>query len=131
MSQFQDTTDLTHLSELGEVTADQLIARVEVLIRKSPTNADLRWALFQWLCIVQSWDRAVQQLQVYAQLKGTDVPMVHVYRDLIRAERHRARVIGGAAQPGFVFDDIAPWMRSMLEALALAAKAAWSASDPA
>ncbi|WP_321892232.1 hypothetical protein [Paraburkholderia tropica] len=42
MSQFQDTTDLTHLSELGEVTADQLIARVEVLIRKSPANADLR-----------------------------------------------------------------------------------------
>ncbi|RQN39303.1 type VI secretion system accessory protein TagJ [Paraburkholderia tropica] len=131
MSQFQDTTDLTHLSELGEVTADQLIARVEVLIRKSPTNADLRWALFQWLCIVQSWGRAVQQLQIYAQLKGTDPPMVHVYRDLVRAERHRSSVLAGTTLPAFVFDDVEPWMRSLLDALALGARQEWSASDDA
>lgn len=93
---------------------------MEAQIRAQPAAAAHRWALFQLLCVMGHWERAVQQLQVYAQLDPQQAPAAQACRDLIRAERRRAQVLTGRARPGFVFD--APsWIEGLLEALQLTA----------
>lgn len=54
------------LGEAGSI-ADALAA-TEAGVRKQPGSFDARWGLFQWLCVVGDWPRALRQLQVAAQL---------------------------------------------------------------
>lgn len=92
------------------------LAQIEARIRAQPAAAAHRWAVFQLLCVMGQWERAVQQLQVYARLEPQQGPAAHAYRELIRAERWRAQVLSGCERPGFVFD--APsWVEGLLEAL--------------
>jgi type VI secretion system protein ImpE len=79
-----------------------------------------RWMLFQLLCVLECWDRAVQQLQVCAQLSPELDTVALAYRDLIREERRRARVLTGCERPGFVFDTPS-WVDGLLDALRFAA----------
>lgn len=96
------------------------LTQIEAQIRAQPALAAHRWALFQLLCVMGHWERAVQQLQVYAQLDPQQGPAAQACRDLIRAERWRAQVLAGRERPGFVFD--APsWVEGLLEALRLCA----------
>ena len=76
--------------------------------------------LFQLLCAVRQWERAVQQLQVYAQLDPRQAPAAQACRDLIRAERRRALVFGGSERPGFVYEPPS-WVDGLLDALRLTA----------
>ncbi|MEM5435503.1 type VI secretion system accessory protein TagJ [Paraburkholderia diazotrophica] len=107
------------------------IEAAEAAIRSQPAQAVHRWRLFQWLCVTCEWERAVQQLQVYAQLDRGQTPVVQVCRDLIRAERTRARVMAGQQQPGFVVDDMPLWMRAMLAALEFTGQGQMDAADDA
>jgi type VI secretion system protein ImpE len=99
-----------------EIQLDELQAK----IRAQPAVAGHRWALFQLLCVMGQWERAIQQLQVYAQLSPPEGPVAQVYRDLIRAERWRAKVVAGHERPGFVFDT-PPWVERLIDALRLIA----------
>jgi len=95
------------------------LAVIEAQIRAQPAALELRWALFQLLCVMGQWERALRQLQVYAQLSPQEGRAAQAYRDLIRAERWRAKVIAGRERPGFVFD--APsWVEGLIDALRLA-----------
>jgi type VI secretion system protein ImpE len=100
------------------VPLDVRIDEVQGRIRSQPAIADHRWALFELLCITQQWDRAIQQLQVFAQLNQQLAPVAQAYRDLIRAERWRAKVLSGLADPGFVVEPPA-WVRGLVGALRL------------
>ncbi|CAD6514249.1 type VI secretion system accessory protein TagJ [Paraburkholderia sabiae] len=103
----------------------------EAAVRQQPAQVVHRWRLFQWLCITCQWERAVQQLQVYAQLDSSQIPLVQACRDLVRAERTRARVMAGGQQPGFVVDDVPLWMRALVTALGLAGQGQIEAADDA
>ncbi|WP_431208743.1 type VI secretion system accessory protein TagJ [Burkholderia cepacia] len=99
--------------------ADQ-IARIEARIRSQPTTAPHRLALFQLLCIVGEWSRAIRQLQVWANLEPSQARTAQMYRDLIRAERWRAKVVEGREHPGAVHAS-KPWIDALLEAMRHAA----------
>ncbi|KVN24085.1 ImpE/SciE family protein [Burkholderia stagnalis] len=115
---------------LQETTLAACIAETGARIRRAPTHAAHRWALFQLLCAACDWQRALQQLQVYAQLDTRQTSTAFAYRDLIRAESRRARVLDGSERPAVVFD--APsWMNDMLDALRLARDGQISAADDA
>jgi type VI secretion system protein ImpE len=102
----------------GDRPLDARLPEIEAQIRAQPAVAAHRWALFQLLCVTGQWERAVQQLQVYAQLDPQQAPAAQAYRNLIRAERRRALVLAGSERPGFVFD--APtWIEGLLDALRL------------
>ena len=104
--------------------------QIEAQIRAQPTVPAHRWMLFQLLCVAEHWDRAIQQLQVYAQLDPQHGPAALAYRDLIRAERRRAQVLAGRERPGFVFD--APgWVDGLLDALRLVAAGELGQADVA
>ena len=119
------------MSEQVQLHPDKELEAAEAAVRQQPAQAIHRWRLFQWLCVTCQWERAVQQLQVYAQLGGAQISVVQALRDLVRAERSRAKVMAGQQLPGFVLDDAPSWMRGMLDALSLAGQGQIDAADDA
>jgi type VI secretion system protein ImpE len=117
--------------ERARLSPAKELAAVEAEIRNQPAQPIHRWRLFQWLCVTCQWERAVQQLQVYAQLDPAQVSVAQACRDLVRAERTRAKVMGGQQEPGFVVDDVPSWMRTMLVALGFNGQGQTEAADEA
>jgi type VI secretion system protein ImpE len=119
------------IRSLSHAPLGELLREAEARVRAQPALAAHRWALFQILCVVQAWERAVQQLQTYAQLEESQTRVVHAYRHLIRAERARIKVMSGEQQPDFIFDEAPEWMRGLLTALGLSAANQADAADDA
>src|SRR4051812_39952539 len=110
------------------MSLDARLDDVQGLIRREPSVAGHRWSLFQLLCVTEQWQRAIQQLQVFAQLNPQQAHAAQAYRDLIRAERWRAKVLNGLAQPGFVVEPPS-WVLQLAEALRLTAAGETDAAD--
>jgi type VI secretion system protein ImpE len=113
-------TDTTQLA--GDVNRDMPLATrlsdTEARVRAYPAQVKHRWELFQLLCILGQWERAIQQLQVCAKQQPDQIATAHACRDLIRAERLRSKVFAGEQTPGFLFEPL-PWMKGLVEALRL------------
>lgn len=112
----------------GDTPLDQLLAQTEDRIRREPRTIAHRWFLFELLCVLGDWTRALKQLQVCAQLDLGLVSTAHVYRDLVRAESFRAQVFEGKRTPGFALTPPA-WVDGMLQALQPASAGAHEAAD--
>lgn len=114
------------LESLGHAEAD---------VRAKPQAPPSRWLLFELLCVLGHWERALKQLQAWASLSKDFDSTAHVMRGLIRAERQREAVFAGTVQPATVAaaaDTPAPaWMTGMAEALRLAATAGGDAIEAA
>ncbi|WP_250475281.1 type VI secretion system accessory protein TagJ [Caballeronia sp. GAFFF1] len=115
----------------GSMAIDEAIASLVTAIRKEPAVAGHRWSLFQCFSVTGEWERAMQQLQVYGQLDRSAERVVQTFRDLVRAERWRERVMDGTQAPALVYDDAPEWMRSLIAALGLAAGGDLNAADRA
>ena len=105
-----------------EISPAQAIVAAEAKVREAPSVAAHRWAMFQWLCVTQQWERAIKQLQAFAQLDEPQIRIAHLYRDLVRAECVRGKVMSGAQEPDFVFEGNPAWMHGLHAALGLAAR---------
>jgi type VI secretion system protein ImpE len=110
------------------MSLDARLDDVQGMVRREPAVSGHRWTLFQLLCVAQQWERAIQQLQVFAQLSPQQVQAAQAYRDLIRAERSRAKVMSGLAQPGYVIDPPL-WATKLAEALRLTGAGQSDAAD--
>lgn len=106
----------------------QALQTAEVRVRQQPGAFDERWQLFQWLCVVGDWERALKQLQVATQLAPDFAQTAHTYRSLIRAEIFRQSVFKGEREPGA---QVAPpgWMTHLRAALAQAEAGNIEAAD--
>lgn len=107
----------TVLRQTGSTTG--AVGASELSVRRQPAAFDARWQLFQWLCVVGDWPRALKQLQVATQLAPDFAQTAHVYRDLIRAEVFRQDVFKGTREPGTLLPAPA-WMGRLRAAVALA-----------
>ncbi|NHV24691.1 type VI secretion system accessory protein TagJ [Burkholderia sp. D-99] len=114
------TTDTPATHRADNIPLADQIARIETSIRSQPTTAPHRWALFQLLCIVGEWSRAMQQLQVWAKLDPDQARTAQMYRDLIRAERWRTKVVEDREHPGAIHAPL-PWTDALLNAIRHAA----------
>lgn len=85
-------------------------------IRSDPSSAELRVFLFQLLCVLGQWERALTQLNVAGDLDAGTLAMVHTYRDLLQCEALRARVFEGKTSP-LVFGEPEEWIARVIEAL--------------
>jgi type VI secretion system protein ImpE len=59
-------------------------------VRSRPQDAKLRVFLFQLLCVLGQWERALTQLDTAAGLDASALAMREMYREAIRCELLRA-----------------------------------------
>jgi len=89
-------------------------------VRADPSDARHRVFLFQLLCVLGQWDRALTQLNVAGEMDAGNLGMVQVYREALASEALRAAVFAGERTP-LIFGDPEQWTALLLEALKLSA----------
>lgn len=99
---------------------DECLQTLQAEVRKAPADAKLRVFLFQLMCVLGQWERAVNQLKVAGGIDPATLPMVQAYREAVRCELLRAEVFAGLRTP-LLFGDPAEWVALLLEALQLGA----------
>ena len=92
------------------------LAALQSEVRASPADAKLRTFLAQLLMLTGEWDRAVNQLQVAAELDASALPMKHAYSAAIGCERLRAAVFAGEKRP-LILGDPPTWIAVLLQSL--------------
>lgn len=85
-------------------------------VRARPQDAKLRVFLFQLLCVLGQWERALNQLNVSLELDPATLPMVQTYREAIACEALRMKVFAGLKVP-LLFGEPETWMALLIEAL--------------
>ena len=94
----------------------QALKQLQDLIRGKPGDAKLRVFLFQLLCVMGQWPRALTQLNVAGELDPLTLPMVQTYREAIQCEALRADIFAGKRAP-LIFGEPQPWLAQLIDAL--------------
>lgn len=94
----------------------QALKLLQDQVRAKPGDAKLRVFLFQLLCVLGQWDRALNQLNVAGEMDASALAMVQTYREAIQCERLREQVFAGRKVP-MLFGEPEPWLALLLEAL--------------
>lgn len=94
----------------------QALKLLQDQIRSKPGDAKLRIFLFQLLCVLGQWDRALNQLNVAGEMDASALAMVQTYREGIHCERLREQVFAGQKVP-LLFGEPEPWVALLIEAL--------------
>jgi type VI secretion system protein ImpE len=90
-------------------------------VRARPDDPKLRIFLFQLLCVVGKWDRALNQLTVAAELDKAALAMAQTYGDAVRCEAIRADVFEGRKSP-MIFGQPDQWLALLIESLLVAGR---------
>lgn len=85
-------------------------------VRSHPQDAKLRVFLFQLLCVLGQWERALNQLNVSLELDAGTLPMVQTYREAIACEALRQQVFAGQKVP-MLFGEPETWVALLIEAM--------------
>ena len=97
------------------------LALLQEAVRAHPSDSKLRVFLFQLLCVLGQWSRALNQLEVAANLDPAALPMKQTYGEAIRCELMRAQVFEGKKSP-LVFGQPEQWIALLIESLLVAGK---------
>jgi type VI secretion system protein ImpE len=90
------------------------LASLQEDIRAKPSDAKLRVFLFQLLCVVGQWERALNQLKVASQLEPLALPMAQMYGEAVRCEAIRDEVFAGNKSP-MVLGEPEQWLALLIE----------------
>jgi type VI secretion system protein ImpE len=113
---------------LREGRLPEALADLQNRIRQDPASVHLRVFLFQLLCVLGDWKRAMTQSNVAADLDADCRIMAQVYRPVLHCEALRAAVFAGQRLP-VVFGDPLEWVSWMIEANRLSAQGHVQAAD--
>lgn len=106
--------DATDLLKAGDL--DGTLAALQAQVRANPADAKLRIFLFQLLCVLGDWKRAITQLKLCAELDALAIPMAQTYREGIICEVFRQKVFAGEKKP-LIFGEPQEWIALMIEAI--------------
>jgi len=95
---------------------DAALKTLQEQVRQNPSDAKLRVFLFQLLCVLGQWERALNQLNVAAELDAGALAMAQMYREALQCESLRAEVFDGKRSP-VIFGEPADWMALLIESL--------------
>jgi type VI secretion system protein ImpE len=109
--------DVAELSLKGGDPAAAL-AHLQEQVRAKPADAKLRIFLFQLLCVVGQWDRALNQLSVASNLDPDALAMAQTYTDAVKCEAVRDDVFSGKKSP-LIFGQPEQWLALLIESLLL------------
>src|SRR5688572_27478999 len=90
------------------------LARLQEDVRARPSDAKLRVFLFQLLCVLGQWERALNQLKVASELEPLALPMAQMYGDAVRCEAIRAEVFDGKKSP-MILGEPEQWLAMLIE----------------
>lgn len=108
---------------------DAALAALQDKVRADPSNPKLRIFLFQLLCVLGDWKRAINQLKLSAEMDESATMMAKTYREAIICEVYREKVFLGEKDP-LIFGEPAEWLALLIEAQkTLAAGAPDKAAD--
>jgi type VI secretion system protein ImpE len=85
-------------------------------VRNRPEDSALRVFLFQLLCVVGQWERALNQLKVAADMDAAALPMAQMYGAAVRCEAVRSAVFAGQKSP-MIFGEPDQWLALLIESL--------------
>jgi type VI secretion system protein ImpE len=91
------------------------LAALQNDVRAKAGDAKLRVFLFQLLCVQGQWDRALNQLNVCADMDPAALPMRETYSSAIACELLRKQVFAGQKVP-MLFGEPQPWLALLIEA---------------
>ncbi len=94
----------------------QALKLLQDQVRSKPGDAKLRVFLFQLLCVLGQWDRALNQLNTAGEMDPGNLAMVQTYREALQCERLRDQVFAGQKVP-LLFGEPEPWVALLIEAL--------------
>jgi type VI secretion system protein ImpE len=94
------------------------LAQLQEQVRSRPADAKLRVFLFQLLCVVGQWDRALNQLDVASGLDPEALAMAQTYRPAVQCEAVRDDVFNGKKSP-LIFGQPEQWLAFLIESLLL------------
>ena len=89
---------------------------LQAQVRTRPGDAKLRIFLFQLLCVLGQWQRALTQLDTAASLDVAALPMQQTYAEAIKCELLRAEIFQGRKVP-MVFGQPESWLALLIEGL--------------
>jgi type VI secretion system protein ImpE len=94
------------------------LAQLQDQVRARPADPKLRVFLFQLLCVLGQWERALNQLDVASNLDPEALAMAQTYRDAVQCEAVRDDVFGGKKSP-LIFGQPDQWLALLIESLLL------------
>src|SRR4051812_31925337 len=97
-------------------------------IRSKSDDPKLRVFLFQLLAVLGQWERALNHLEVAANLDASTLAMAQTYREALRCEVLRAQVFEGRKSP-MVFGQPDHWLALLIESLLLDGRGQAKESD--
>ncbi len=106
---------MTPEEHLGAGDLDATLKSLQDKVRADPSSAKLRIFLFQLLCVLGDWNRAITQLKVSAELDDIATMMAKTYREAIICEVYREKVFAGEKSP-LVFGEPEEWLALLIEA---------------
>src|SRR2546421_4261512 len=105
-----DASELLRQGKLNEA-----LQALQNQIRSDPSNAKLRVFLFQLLCVMGQWDRALTQLNTAAGIDPKSLLMKEVCQQLVQCEALRKEIFAGKKMP-LVFGQPQEWVGWMIQA---------------
>jgi type VI secretion system protein ImpE len=97
------------------------LAQLQEQVRARPADPKLRIFLFQLLCVLGQWERALNQLDVASNLDPEALAMAQTYGEAVRCEAVRADVFEGKKSP-MIFGQPEQWLALLIESLLLAGR---------
>jgi type VI secretion system protein ImpE len=99
-----------------ESDLDAALKLLQEQVRQRPADPKLRIFLFQLLCVLGQWERALTQLNVAADLDAQALGMAQMYREAVQCEALRAAVFAGERSP-LIFGEPAEWLALLIESM--------------
>ncbi|WP_424985103.1 type VI secretion system accessory protein TagJ [Microbulbifer sp. S227A] len=96
------------------------LAALQDKVRADPADPKLRIFLFQLLCVLGDWKRAITQLKLSAEMDEAATMMAQTYREAIICEVYREKVFAGEKEP-LIFGEPQEWLALLIEAQKLLA----------
>ena len=97
------------------------LAQLQEQIKAQPANAKLRIFLFQLLCVLGQWERALNQLKVASGIDASALAMAQMYGEAVRCEAIRTDVFAGRKSP-MIFGEPEQWLALLIESLLVAGR---------
>lgn len=94
---------------------EEALSALQERVRSQPADPKHRIFLFQLLCVLGRWDKAMTQLNVAAELDPGALLMAQVCRSALQCEALRAEIFADNRQPLF-FGEPPPWAGLIVQA---------------